>query len=63
MHSALWHESDKNFTKSNRIYLEIHIQNIDEPFTKYNIIGTRRKNIKPLFKKDKIFFLIQELVE
>ena len=55
MHSALWHESDKNFTKSNRIYLEIHIQNIDEPTTKYNILGSRNKILKPLFQKNNIF--------
>ena len=55
MHSALWHESDKNFIRSNRIYLEIHIQDIDEPNTKYNILGTRNRILKPLFKKYNIF--------
>jgi mRNA-degrading endonuclease RelE of RelBE toxin-antitoxin system len=55
MHSALWHESDRNFIKSNRIYLEIHIQNLDEPTTKYNILGTKKRTLKPLFKKDNIF--------
>jgi hypothetical protein len=55
MHSALWHESNKNFIKSNRIYLEIHIQNIDEPTTKYNISGTRNKILKPLSQKNNIF--------
>ncbi len=55
MHSALWHESDKNFKKVNRIYLEIHIQNLDDPNTKYNIIGKSRKIIKPLFDRNNIF--------
>ena len=55
MHSALWHESDKNFIKSNRIYFEIHIQNIDEPSTKYPIIGRRNETLKTFFKKDEIF--------
>ena len=55
MHSALWHESNKNFMKSDRIYLEIHIQNIDEPTTKYNVLGTRKKILKPLFLRNNIF--------
>ena len=55
MHSALWHESDKNIIKTNRIYLEIHIQSIDEPSTKYNILGARNKIFKPLFQKNNIF--------
>ncbi len=55
MHSALWHESDKNFMKSDRIYLEIHIQNIDEPTTKYDILGVRDKILKPLFQRSNIF--------
>lgn len=55
MHSALWHKSNKNFIKKNRIYFEIHIQNINEPNTKYNIIGKRKKNITKLPNTDKIF--------
>lgn len=55
MHSALWHESKENFTKNNRIYLEIHIQNIDEPTTKYNILGIKNKTIEPFFEKNNIF--------
>lgn len=55
MHSALWHESDKNIIKTNRIYLEIHIQSIDEPSTKYDILGVRNKIFKPLFQKNNIF--------
>lgn len=55
MHSALWHESNENLNKTNRIYFEIHIQNIDEPTTKYNILGTRNKILKPLFQKNNIF--------
>ena len=55
MHSSLWHESNKNFKKINRIYLELHIQNIDEPNTKYNILGTRKRIMKPLFQRDNIF--------
>ena len=55
MHSALWHESNINYLKSDRIYLEIHIQNIDDPTTRYNILGKKNKILRPLFKKDNIF--------
>lgn len=55
MHSALWHESDKNFIKKNRIYFEIHIQNLNDPNTKYNIIGKRKKILRQLPNTDMIF--------
>lgn len=65
MHSALWHKSNKNFTKKNRIYFEIHIQNINDPNTKYNIIGTRKKkeiiqlpNTKKIFSNSRITRII-----
>ena len=51
----LWHESNKNLIKTDRIYLEIHIQNIDEPTTKYKILGKKNSKLKPLFNKNKIF--------
>ena len=44
-----------NFTKKNRIYFEIHIQNINDPSTKYNIIGKRKKILKQLPHTSKIF--------
>ncbi len=55
MHSALWHESNKNILKSNRIYFEIHIQDINDINTKYNIIGKRKKIFKLPFDKKNIF--------
>ena len=55
MHSSLWHESEKNYSKMNRIYLEIHIQNLEEPSTKYKITGKRKKNMNIPFEKEKIF--------
>ena len=55
MHSALWHESNKNILKSNRIYFEINIQNINDINTKYNIIGKRKKIFKLPFDKKNIF--------
>lgn len=55
MHSALWHESGKNFIKKNRIYFEIHIQNINDPNTKYSIIGKRKKTLRQLPSTNMIF--------
>ena len=53
MHSALWHESGVNKKKTDRIYFEIHIQSSEEPTTRYNILGKRKKslNINLNFKK------------
>ena len=55
MHSSLWHESDVNFLKSDRIYFEVHIQNSYEPSTKFIICGKKLKLQKNLFDKNKIF--------
>jgi hypothetical protein len=55
MHSSLWHESKKNFKKKERIYLEIHIQDSAEPFTKFTIIGKKKSSIGIEFNKNKIF--------
>ena len=55
MHSSLWHESGKNFNMKDRIYLEIHIQDANEPSTKFIIIGKNKKKIKIPFDKSKIF--------
>jgi len=55
MHSSLWHESGKNFNMKDRIYLEIHIQDANEPSTKFIITGKNKKKIKIPFDKSKIF--------
>lgn len=55
MHSSLWHESNQNFEKSDRIYLEVHIQDINEPSTKYSILGKKNNHIKIPFDPAKIF--------
>jgi hypothetical protein len=55
MHSSLWHESNQNFEKVDRIYLEVHIQDINELSTKYNILGKKNNNIKIPFDPTKIF--------
>ncbi len=55
MHSSLWHESEKNYKKIDRIYLEVHIQDADEPSTKFVITGKRNNTIKIPFDKNKLF--------
>ena len=55
MHSSLWHESEKNFEKKDRIYLEVHIQDINEPSTKYLICGKKSNLMKIPFDKNKVF--------
>ena len=55
MHSALWHESGVNKRKTDRIYLEIHIQNSEEPTTRYNILGKRKKILNLNLNYKKIF--------
>ncbi len=41
MHSALWHDSPPNVDGTERIYLEFHIQHINEPTTRYEMHGKR----------------------
>jgi hypothetical protein len=41
MHSAIWHESFENISRSNRVYLEVHLQSADEPTTNRVICGQR----------------------
>jgi hypothetical protein len=41
MHSATWHKSNASLSKNDRTYLEVHIQNINDPTTLYFISGTR----------------------
>lgn len=55
MHSSLWHESDENFEKKDRIYLEVHIQNANDPSTKFMIVGKRKNTVGIPFDKNKIF--------
>ena len=55
MHSSLWHESDENFEKKDRIYLEVHIQDANDPSTKFMIAGKRKKKTGIPFDKNKIF--------
>jgi len=55
MHSAIWHKSSENLSKKDRIYLEIHIQNIDEPTTSIEICGSRRSNWRMTLNEGEIF--------
>lgn len=55
MHSSLWHESQENFEKKDRIYLEVHIQDANDLSTKFLISG-KRNNLPTIpFDKSKIF--------
>jgi hypothetical protein len=42
MHSGTWHESPENGELTDRVYLEVHIQDINEPTTKFVICGQRQ---------------------
>ena len=55
MHSSLWHESHKNYEKIDRIYLEVHIQDANEPSTIFVISGKKNNKIDIPFDKNKIF--------
>ena len=55
MHSGLWHESYDNFSKKDRIYLEIHIQDANDPNTIFTLIGKKKNNFSIPFDKNKIF--------
>ncbi|WP_127021395.1 phytanoyl-CoA dioxygenase family protein [Rheinheimera mangrovi] len=41
MHSAVWHKSAQNRIGTERVYLEVHLQHIDEPTTKFEICGEK----------------------
>ncbi len=55
MHSATWHESPENVLRTDRVYLEIHIQHIDEPTTKIHVCGERKSKWLLHLKEDEIF--------
>ena len=43
MDSSLWHKSPENKAKSLRLYLEINIQDANDPSTKYVLYGEKQK--------------------
>lgn len=55
MHSATWHKSLESKNKKDRVYLEIHIQNIEDPSTVIEILGWRKSNWKLNISNDEIF--------
>ncbi len=55
MHSALWHASGSNQNGQERIYLDIHIQDADEPTTKEVLLGKRLNDWSLHLSHDEIF--------
>lgn len=55
MHSATWHESPVNSALTDRVYLEVHIQDINEPTTKIEVCGKRHSQWKIPLGPDEIF--------
>ena len=55
MHSAAWHESAANTDLTDRVYLEVHIQDANEPTTKNIICGERNSEWLNLLTSDEIF--------
>ena len=55
MHSATWHKSPESKNKKDRVYLEIHIQNIEDPSTTIEILGSRKSNWRLNISNDEIF--------
>ena len=70
MNSAVWHASPENKTQSNRVYIEVHIQHIDEPTTRIPVCGkitskySLRMGVDDIFKSSrsqKLRHLYQEV--
>jgi hypothetical protein len=55
MHSAAWHESPANTDLTDRVYLEVHIQDANEPTTKNIICGERTSEWSNLLSGDEMF--------
>lgn len=59
MNSAVWHASPENKALSDRVYLEVHIQHIDEPTTRIPVCGTvtskyaLHMNVDDIFKSSR----------
>jgi hypothetical protein len=46
MNSSIWHESSKYLNGNSRVYLEVHIQSIDEANTDIEICGVRKSQYR-----------------
>lgn len=55
MHSALWHSSGPNISKNERIYLDIHIQDANEPSTSEVLSGQKKSEWVLNLSHDEIF--------
>ena len=55
MHSATWHESPENISLEDRVYLEVHIQDIDDPTTLINLCGERKSPWKMCVPREELF--------
>ncbi|RUP30584.1 MAG: hypothetical protein EKK45_08605 [Curvibacter sp.] len=55
MHSCTWHSSPVNITHDDRVYLEVHLQNIDDPSTVMEVCGTRTSPWRLTLKGDDLF--------
>ncbi len=55
MHSAAWHESPANINLTDRVYLEVHIQDANDPTTKNIICGERTSEWSNLLSAEEIF--------
>jgi Phytanoyl-CoA dioxygenase (PhyH) len=54
MHSGTWHQSPENSTGEDRVYLEVHIQHIDEPTTKIQVCGDKKSKWSLHLTEDEI---------
>lgn len=54
MHSSLWHNSGENTSGTERVYLEFHIQNINEPTTRYELHGKRTSGWRFLVPEEEL---------
>ena len=55
MHSAIWHKSPENIKRQERIYLEVNVQDIDDPSTTIELIGIRKSEWILPENKDNFF--------
>jgi hypothetical protein len=55
MHSAVWHRSPESLSGADRVYLEVHVQPIDEPTTTIEICGERTSKWALRLKPEEIF--------
>lgn len=55
MHSATWHESPQSIEFTDRVYLDVHIQESNDPSSKNIVCGVRDSEWINLLTEDEIF--------